>query len=665
MFGEDDIVKSHKLRADLIGHIMVICFLGIVARLWFLQVFHGERFLEYSTKNRLRKEIQKAPRGMIYSRNNQVMVYNTPRFDAVITPQFLKNKKETIKKLSVILEMTEKQIAKRLKKYLGQPKYVPVIIKKNLSNRELAIIETENNKLPGVTVNTFISREYSDKEIGSHLVGYISEISQSQLPKYKKRDRFNYKLGDFIGQSGIEQKYDLKLRGEDGHVFVEVDARGRMKRYIGNESLFGGTINNKQSKPGNNIKLTIDRDMQIAAYKALEGKVGSAVAVDVHTGEILTMVSRPSFDPSQFSRGLSSEYWNSLVQNENNPMWDRTVQEHYAPGSTFKTITAIAALEEGVITSDKELSCGPSFRLGKRNYHDWKRGGHGMTDVYKSLRRSVDVYYYKLATLMDIDTISEYAKRLGFGKKTGIELSRERPGLIPTKEWKKKRFGIPWQKGETLSCAIGQSFVLATPLQLALAYAAIANGGKVYKPILLKEIFTNEGEVIQKADTELISNANISDKTLKTIRKALSQVAYDPKGTAWWYKGFGTRMAGKTGTAQVRSMNKKELFSKCEEMPMKSRHHGVFVGFAPSHDPKIAVASVVEHGCHGSSAAVPVVRDVMIAYMKKYYPQDFKRYEKEDRAFYKKWIAARYKKKEEVKTNAEAGQTSTENKETE
>ncbi len=280
MFSEDNVVRSHKSRAETIGSLMVLCFAIIFARLWYLQIYKGDELHRYSMENRLRKETLLAPRGMIYSRNNQLLVHNIPRFDVVIVPQYLRGRSQVLKKLGQVLEMKPSEIDKTLKKNLRQPRYQPVIIKKNISRREVAIIETENSKMPGVSVVTFISREYQDKEVGGHILGYISEISQTQLPKLRERDNYDYKLGDFIGQAGLEEERDLELRGEDGHEFIEVDALGRRKRYLGANKLFEG-IEGKAAVPGDNLRLTIDRDMQQAAYKALEGKVGSAVAIDV------------------------------------------------------------------------------------------------------------------------------------------------------------------------------------------------------------------------------------------------------------------------------------------------------------------------------------------------------------------------------------------------
>lgn len=618
MFNEDSVVKSHKDRANQIAIIILASFLLIIIRLWYLQVYKGSEFYKFSLENRLRKETIKASRGLIFSRNNELLVRNTPRFDAVIIPQYLRNSKDTLSNLAKILSVDSSKIKEALRKNRHRPRYHPILVKKNISSKEVAIIETENSKMPGVFVKPFVSRDYVDGEIGAHLLGYISQISSKQLPKYRKRDKFNYKLGDFIGQGGVEEYFDYYLRGVDGHEVVEVDARGRRRRKIKGE-IFSELIENRDAISGNNIRLTIDRDLQKTAYNSLEGKIGAVVAVDVNTGEILAMVSRPSFDPSAFGKGIKN-YWSKLFNDPNRPMIDRTIQEHYPPASTFKTITALTALEEAIIRPEQEIMCKGSYRLGRRTYNDWKRSGHGMTNVYKSLRRSVDVYYYQLATQLDIDVIAKYAKGLGLGKKTGISLSREIPGLIPSREWKKKRNGEDWQLGETLSCAIGQSYVLVTPLQLAMSYATIANGGTLYRPQLVKEIFDNSGRIMKRSVPQKVSELKVSKKSLDAIKKGLYEVVNHRKGTAWWARGRGLEMAGKTGTGQVRSMIKKELFSKCSDMPYKDRHHGLFVGFAPFDNPKIAVSAVVEHGCSGSGAAAPVVRNVVSTFMKKYYP---------------------------------------------
>ncbi len=638
MFGEEELVKVHKTRAGMIGNIVFAAFGLLLARLWYLQVYKGEQLHQFSIQNRLRKEVVWAPRGMIHSRDDQLLVDNIPRYDAILTPQYLLEREVTLEKLHKILMLEPGSIEKLLKKNQNQATYRPITIKKNIGFDELAQIESLNAELPGVSVQTFISREYKDKEVGAHLLGYISEISQQQLPKFRKRDAMDYRLGDFIGQFGIEEQLDKFLRGANGHEFVEVDSRGRRKRYINTDNLFKG-IEDEKPNQGMNVKLTIDRDMQMAGYAALEGKVGSIIAIDIESGEVLAMVSRPAFDPSQFSRGLTPEYWRSLITNKENPLRDRNIQEHYSPGSTFKAITGISAFEEGVIDENTEVFCNGNLRFGRKVYHCWKREGHGATSITKAIRESCNVFFQRAAMKMSIDTIAKYANMFGLGKRTGISLPREVSGLIPTEAWKQKRYGQVWQPGETLSCAIGQSYVLASTIQMAQAYGAIANGGKIYRPYVVKDIYTPKGELIKTFTPELLSDFKLkNEKTLKYVREGLFQVVNNPKGTAFARRGKGIQMAGKTGTSQVVRATADKVYQKCEQMDYDYRHHGVFVGFAPYDKPRIAAAALVEHGCHGSSAATPVVEAVVTAYMQKYHPETYLQNLEKDKEIHTQWV---------------------------
>lgn len=655
MFGDEELINIHKNRGIQVANIIVFCFLIVFLRLWYLQIFKGEHYHKFSIQNRLRKEVIRAPRGMIYSRNEQLLVDNIPRLDAVLTRQFLHDKEKTVKRLSQILNMSEKRIYKIIKKYSTQASYRPIIIKKNINHEEVAKIETENASLPGISVEMFISRKYVDKGVGAHALGYISEISQTKLPKFRKRDKFDYKLGDFIGQFGIEEVQDQVLRGDNGFEFVEVDALGRKKKYINTDNLFKG-IENQNPKPGNNIKLTLDRDMQNIAYSALGESSGSVVAIDVNTGELLTMVSTPAFDPSKFSKGLTEKYWNFLRNNPEKPMGDRSIQNHFPPGSTFKPFTGIAALESGLIDEKTFIRCHGSLKFGRRTYRSWKRYGQEKVDITDALKHSCNIFFYKVATELDIDVLAKYAKMFGFGQKTGIKLAREVSGLIPTQEWKLKKNGIPWQQGETLSCAIGQSYVLVSTLQLANAYAAIATKGKLYKPFIVKEILDNHGNILSKTQPELLNTIELKDRTWDLIRTGLYKVVNSPGGTAWWRRGLGNQMAGKTGTSQVtKAQNEDELYAKCSDKPYKHRHHGIFVAFAPYDNPKIAVAALVEHGC-GSAAAAPIVEKVINTYMKKYLPEEYEKNVKIEKAQMTKLLNIQNEnKKLEESVNATSG----------
>lgn len=460
-------------------------------------------------------------------------------------------------------------------------------------------------------------------DIASHMLGYIGELNATELPVYQRNSSRRYKLGDSIGKFGLEQKMEETLRGDDGEEWVEVDALGRRKlqKYRGR---FIAENQGKPAVPGRNLTLTIDQDLQMIAAEAFGDKVGSLVAIDPNTGEILAMVSRPSFDPTEFSRGIPAKLWQKLLENENKPLRDKTIMDHYSPGSVFKTITAIAGLQEKVIDEKTKIKCSGSLRLGNRQYHCWKKEGHGDVDVVDALTKSCDVFFYRVAQkLRSVDDIASWAQHLGLGKKTDIQLPRETSGLIPTESWKKKRFGQEWTAGETLSVAIGQSYVLVTALQLANTYASIANGGTFFRPFLIKKISSADGSTLQEFAPEILDQTRLSQKTYELVQKGLWGVVNHPNGTAFAQRLPGMDFVGKTGTVQVISLAANKIYQKCENMKFKQRHHGIFAGFAPIQAPKIAVAVIAEHSCHGSSGAAPIAKAVVKAFLEKYYPDDF------------------------------------------
>lgn len=620
MFGEDDVVKSHEERANYLSIIILMAFGLIFARLVFLQIFKGDLLYRYSLENRLREEVIRAPRGIITSRDGQILVNNYPRFDVMITRQYLKDKKKTYERLSEILNMPVELIEKIIKKNSFQAAYRSITIKKNVSMKEVALIETEGEDLPGVGVEVFVSREYSQRETGAHVLGYVSEITQDQLQFYSNRDRTSYRLGDHIGQFGIEKEFDKYLRGVNGSEFVEVDALGRKKKYVEKEKIFQG-ITDIKSIPGHSMTLTLDTEMQEVAHKALLNQVGTAIAMDVNSGEIYVMVSNPSFEPSEFSKGVQKDYWNILLNNPDKPLRDRAIQEHYSPGSAFKPFTALALLAENVFTEKTQIACTGGFTLGSKMYHCWKKHGHGSVDLKKAIKESCNSYFQKAALKLDIDSIAKYAKMFGLGSRTGIELPRETSGLIPTEEWKLKRNAKPWQKGETLSCAIGQSYVLVTMVQMVTAFAGLANGGEILKPYVIKEIKDENGNLIKQGIKKVISKAEVDPSHVKAIKEGLFEVVNSPGGTAYFHRGKGIEMVGKTGTSQVVGSTADKIYQKCELMPYERRHHGLFISYLPADNPKLAVAVLVEHGCHGSSAAAPVAAKIGELYMKKYQPE--------------------------------------------
>jgi penicillin-binding protein 2 len=474
--------------------------------------------------------------------------------------------------------------------------------------------------MPGVEVKEEIKRTNLYGEIASHLLGYIGEVNPNELPALQKKG-LNYKLGDSIGKFGLEQRMEDVVRGEDGEELKEVDALGRIKREGGKNRVLSG-LTGKPAEPGKNLVLTVDQDLQLAADKAMDGKAGAVVAVDPRNGEVLAMVSKPSFDPTLFSRGIPAALWSRLLNDPNRPLRDKTIQDHYPPGSTYKIVTAIAGLEEGIINENTKFTCTGSLRLGNRPFHCHKKGGHGDLNVVGAIQKSCDVFFYKTAMKLQngVDDIAKWALHLGLGKRTGITLPRETSGLIPTVDWKKKRYNQEWNQGETLSVAIGQSYNLVTGIQLANLYAAISNGGTVYRPQLVKEVESYDGKVMHELKPEVLGNFRLNPKTVELVKEGLWGVINVPGATAFHQRLPGMDFAGKTGTVQVIRLSADKIYQECKNMRYLDRHHGLFVGFAPAKDPVIAVAVIAEHACSGSGGAAPVARAVVKTFLEKYYP---------------------------------------------
>jgi penicillin-binding protein 2 len=591
----------------------------------YLQILQGDRMRQFSEDNRIKRVKIDAPRGMIFDRNRKLLIDNRPAFDLEIIPQYLKESKQTpqvVTQLSKLINMPEKDIYATLDKAKTQPSFMPVKIKTDLTRDEVAAVESWKLDMPGVEVRTEIKRTNIYGDVASHLMGYIGEVNSAELPYYKKMGK-DYKLGDRIGKFGLEQRLEDTLRGVDGEELKEVDALGRIKldRLDQKRGRVLNSIPGKEAIPGKNLILTIDQDLQMAATQSFGDKIGSMVAIDPRSGEILAMLSRPSFDPTEFSRGISPTLWRKLLMNENHPLRDKTIQDHYSPGSTFKIFTAIAGLEEGVIDEHTIFNCAGVLRVGNHPFHCWSKHGHGPMNVVSAITQSCDVFFYRVAMkLKSVDQIAFWAQRLGLGKKTGIILKGEVPGLIPTEEWKMKRFHQQWQGGETLSVAIGQGYVLATALQLANAYAAIGNGGTLWKPFLVKQIESYEGKVLKEFKPEVLQKAQLHPKTIELIKQGLWGVVNTPHGTGHSFRIPGVDFAGKTGTAQVVQIAADKIYQRCENMKFNERHNGIFVGFAPINNPVIAVAVIGEHICHGAAAA-PIARAVIKTYLEKYYPE--------------------------------------------
>jgi penicillin-binding protein 2 len=589
---------------------VMICVLAVFAvlllRLIYLQVIRGEEYRLLSLNNRIRLQSIDPPRGLISDRNDYVLVENRPSFDVSVTLKDAGEVEETIKKVSKHLMVPSEELMLKLTASKGVSAYKPILLKQDIGRNALATIEAHKHDLPGIAVNVKLQRHYLNVQDAAHLIGYLSEISPDELAAklYPGRRR-----GDFIGKYGAEKAYENYLRGTRGGRQVEVNANGQVVRVL-------KTVN---AKPGQNVYLTIDHALQKKAESLLRGVAGAAVAMDPGSGRILALASSPSFDQNFFASGMSHEQWDSLISNPFRPMENKAIQGEYPPGSTYKIITALAGLEEGVIDEDTEVSCPGYYRFGNRTFRCWKRGGHGRVKILKAITESCDVYFYKVGELLGVDRLAWYAKASGLGSPTGINLDKEAKGLIPTAAWKKRRTGVPWQKGETLSIAIGQGFNLATPLQMVGLTAAIANGGTRYRPMILEAIKSPDGRIIHQSQPEVIGKVPISERTLELVRTGLWAVVNSDHGTARGSRLADIEISGKTGTSQVIGRKKDDTRSE-NEMPAHLRPHAWFVAYAPSNAPIIAVAVLVEHGEHGSSAAAPVARELIKTYLRSLRP---------------------------------------------
>ena len=635
MLGQDEQLQEYQDRFRYIYLILITVASIISIRLWYLQAIQGDEFQRISEENRLRKIVQPAPRGMIFDRNHRLMVDNQPTFNVTITPQYFRSatkpeREACIAKLSKLIAMPEAAIQQILERNRRQPSFQPVLIKRNLSQDEVAQIEMEKIDLPGVEVEVGIQRTNVHVDVGSHMLGYVSRISPEELPKLNEQGR-KYQKGDSIGKYGIEQELEDTLRGDDGVEYLEVDALGRKKAAnsdTGERStleLLAG-LENRSAEPGKNVVLNVDLDLQLAAVNAFKSqdKIGAVVAIDPANGEVLTSVSWPSFDSSEFSIGIRSDYWRELITDPDRPLRDKTIQDHYSPGSTYKIISTLAGLEEGLINKSTVIMAGGFLRFGGRNYHEWKKGGFGRTDVVKALSSSVDVFYYKLATRMDIDVLAKYSRLLGLGERTGIDLPGEIPGIVPDRKWKQTELGKEWFPGETLSVIIGQGALASTPLQLANMIGAIANGGTIYRPRVVKYIESPDGEILESSKPEILHQTALKPQNLELVREGLKGVFdHAQNGTARWVAIPGIEAAGKSGTVQLIRFSADKVYTKCQTLEKRFRHHGLFVAYAPVDDPKIAVAVVAEHSCSGSAGAAPIAMEVIKTYLGKIMPDKY------------------------------------------
>jgi len=579
-----------------------VAFFVIVIFLWYFQVIKGSDFRQMSTNNCIRIRENPAARGMILDRKGRPLAHNRPSFEVYLVPEDLKENPEVLVRVGQMLNMNPEEIKEKLQAQKKRTPFRPVKIKSDIEWNELARLETSRVHLPGLFVDVRPRRAYHYGSLASHLIGYLGEVDENEL---RQPTGSPYRMGAMIGKYGVEHQWETYLRGADGGRQIEVDALGREIKHLRSVEPF----------PGNNLTLTIDFELQKVAEEAFQEKSGALIAMDPKSGRILAMVSKPSFNPDIFARNISSEEWKSLMENPFSPLQNKGIQGQYPPGSVFKIITAIAGLETGAITPNTQMTCRGIYPYGNRDFRCWRAEGHGTISLHRAIVESCDIYFYQVGLKVGVDAIAHYAQEFGLGSPTGIALPHEKSGIVPSTSWKKRRLGAPWYSGETLSLAVGQGYINATPLQLLGLISAIANGGRLYLPQVVEKVEDVYGNLLKEWSVSEIGRVDISEKTLQIIQQALMGAVNDPRGTGWACVLTQGKAAGKTGTAQVIKMAQDFRKGDMERMPLKFRDHAWFVVYAPFEDPVIAVVVLVEHGGYGGAAAAPIAKRVIEKYL--------------------------------------------------
>ena len=583
----DDLVFRLKLLSRTVTGLLVLIAVGF----WFVQLVQGDYYRELAENNRLRKLPIEAPRGLIYDRKGRLLVENIPSYNLMVDRSRSQDLPGALQFVAGVLGRPLPELQAILEGYSSIPDFKPVLLAENLSLSQVARLGVAQLEYPEFEVEVQHLRLYRHREQTAHVLGYLGEATDKEI----EASQGLYEPGDLIGKKGIEQTYDRMLRGKDGERAVVVDSRGRLLEEYGRQ----------EAEPGKNLVLTIDLDLQQEAARWLTGpeKVGSIVALDPRNGEVLAMVSSPSFNPNLFARRLQGKDWKALIEDPYHPLQNRAIQNTYSPGSTFKIIMATAGLTEGLVNERSATSCGGGASYYGRFFRCWKKGGHGTLNAHGALKHSCDVYFYTLGQRMGLEKIAHYSRVLGLGRITGIDLSGEKKGLVPDNEWALNVRGMKWYPGETISVSIGQGPVLMTPLQMAEMTAIVANGGRKVIPHLIKGAELPEPEHVA-----------LDENALRIVRGGLWAVVNEPGGTAYYRARVpGAEVAGKTGTVQVIAQSAR---TEAKSLPFKFRDHAWFTSFAPAQNPEIVVAVFAEHGGSGSGVAAPIAQALHAKYFK-------------------------------------------------
>ena len=596
-------------RRALVMLVMVFLVLaGLLGRMYQLQLVEHETYTTLSDKNRVQVQSVPPPRGLVYDRSNLLLAENRPVFSVTIVPERVDDMAATLTGLQAILDVSEEdrqRFERRLDEYRRPFEAIPLSY--DLSEDEIARLSVRRHEFPGVEVQAELVRHYPYSELTAHALGYVGRINRDELARI---DPVNYAGTNYIGKSGIERFYEQVLHGQVGYQNVETNARGRILRVLEREN----------PVPGEDLQLHLDLRLQRKAHELLEGRRGTIVAIEPSTGGILALASVPSFDSNKFVTGISAREYRKLSTDIDQPLFNRALRGQYPPGSTIKPMMAVAALDSGVTTREKEIWDPGYYQLqdSGRRWRDWLRSGHGWVDLIEAVAESCDTYFYEMGVEMGVDTMHHYLSAFGFGEDATLDVSGALEGILPSREWKRANRDEPWYPGDSVNMSIGQGFFLATPLQLATATSLIANRGVWVEPRLLKDI---KGE---RSVQEFLPAQTHKPLTLKNpddweyVIDTMEAVMHGAKGTARRAgAGASYRMAGKTGTAQVFSLGQDEEYD-AEEIRERLRDHALFVGFAPTDEPKIAVAVIVENGGGGSAVAAPVARELFDAWLEDF-----------------------------------------------
>jgi len=576
-------------------------FVVLILRLFYIQLWQGETYHSLSENNRIRLLEIHSPRGKIMDVNHENLADNRPCFQVTAIPEEVQDYDALEQTLTARSPLPPETLEKRIQELKKATPFRSYLLWKDATWETMAFLEANRVRIPGVVIQVNQSRDYLFGDLLANVIGYMGEINASQLEQDHGK---HYRMGDWIGKVGVEKMMEEHLRGQKGGMQVEVDARGRQIRILQERAPF----------PGSNVVLCLDRRLQETARDALGDQTGTAIAVDPRDGSVLCYVNRPSFDPNLFVRGIPLREWEELRDDPRHPLTNRGIQGQYPPGSVFKILVSIAALEEGVIPPEEKIFCSGAHKLGKWKFRCWNRHGHGWTNLHKALVESCDVYFYQVGQRLGIQRIREYAERYGLGGKTGIRIGGERSGLVPDPEWKKKKYNTPWYEGETLMVSIGQGALLATPIQMLMMTSAVANGGDLWTPRLVKQLEYPNGQVVLKNPPERRASISLTPRIHKLVQQALRDVVQSKKGTGQRAQVPNVEVAGKTGTAQV--VRQEERVRNEEQIPWEQRDHAWFSCYAPVQAPEIAVVVLVEHGGHGGSAAAPVAQKILETYFR-------------------------------------------------